>query len=86
MQGQLLILDMNFYEFFTWTPLSNINAANILLVHVQRDADFILEMVKRLNDYFLTILPPEIVTRRNDVCLDTKQKNYSYAAGHTLSQ
>ena len=50
--------------------------ANTLLVCVHRDADLILEMIKKLNDYFSTILLAEIVTRRNDVCLDNKQKNY----------
>ena len=28
MQGQLLILDMNFCDFFIWTPLVNTNEAN----------------------------------------------------------
>ena len=62
MEGQLLILDMNFCDFFIWT-----NVANTLLVHVHRDEDFTSEMIKKLNDYFFTILLPEIVTRRNDV-------------------
>ena len=75
-QGQLLILDMNFCDFFIWTPLWNTNVANTLLVRVDHDADFISEMNKKLKDYFFTILLPEIVTRRNDVCLDNKQKNY----------
>ena len=75
-QGQLLILDMNFCDFFIWTPLLNTNVANTLFARVHRDADFILEMIKKLNNYFFTILLPEIVTRRNDVCLDNKQKNY----------
>ena len=75
-QGQLLILDMNFCDFFIWTPLWNTNVANTLLVRVDHDADFISEMNKKLKDYFFTIVLPEIVTRRNDVCLDNKQKNY----------
>ena len=75
-QGQLLRLDMNICDFFIWTPLVNTNVANALLVRVQRDADFISEMIKELNDYFFNILLPEIVTRRNDVCLDNKQENY----------
>ena len=33
--------------------------------------------VKKLNDYFFTIFFPEIITKRNYVCLDNKQKNYS---------
>ena len=40
-QGQLLMLDVNFCDFFIWKPLVNINVANTLLVHVQRDAGFI---------------------------------------------
>ena len=64
-----------FYDFFIWTPLVNTNIPNALLVRVQRDADFIWGMVKKLNDYFFIILLPEIVTRRN-VCLNNKQKNY----------
>ena len=75
-QGQLLILDMNFCDFFIWTSLVNTNVANTLLVRVQRDAECISEMIKKLNEYFFNILLPETVTRRNDVCLDNKQKNY----------
>ena len=75
-QGQLPIIDMNFCDFFIRTQLVNTNVANTLLVRVQLDADFVSEMIKKLNDYFFTILIPEIVTRRNDVCLDNKQKNY----------
>ena len=74
MQGQLLILDMNFCDIFIWMPLLKTNIADALLVRVQCDADFILEMIEKLNDYFFTILLPEIVTRRNDVCVDNKQK------------
>ena len=66
-QVQLPITDMNFCNFFIWTPLVDTSVANTLLVHVQRDADFISEMINKLNDYFFTILLPEIVTRRNDV-------------------
>ena len=48
--------------------LVNTNVANALLVRVQRDADSMSEMNKKLNDYLFAILLPEIVTRRNDVC------------------
>ena len=75
-QGQLLVLDLNFFDFFIWTPQVDTNVANTSLVHVQRDAGFISEIIKKLNDYFFTILLPEIVTKRNDVCLGNKQKNY----------
>ena len=75
-QGQLLILDMNFCDYFIRTPLLNTNVANALLVRVHRDADFILEVIKKLNGCFFTILLPEIATGKNDVCLDNKQKNY----------
>ena len=61
-----------FVIFFIWAPLLNINVANTLLVRVQRDADFISEMIKELKGCFFTILLPEIVTRRNY----NKQKNY----------
>ena len=40
-QGQLLILNMNFCDFFIWTPLLNTNVANTLLVRVHRGADLI---------------------------------------------
>ena len=43
-QSQLLILDMNFCYFFIWTPLSNRNVANTLLVCIRGDADFISEI------------------------------------------
>ena len=58
-QGQLLILGVNFCYFLIWTPLVNTNVANTLLVGVQRDADFISEMIKRLNESFFSILLPE---------------------------
>ena len=75
-QGQLLILDMNFCGYFIWTPLLNTNVANALLVRVHRDADLIPDMIKKLNGCFFTILLPEIATRKNDVSLHNKQKNY----------
>ena len=37
-QGQLLILDMNFCDFFIWTPLLNTYVANTLLVRVHLTA------------------------------------------------
>ena len=61
---------------FIWTPLLNTNVANTLSVRVQRKADFISEMIKKLDNDFCTILLPEIVTRRNYMCFDNKQKNY----------
>ena len=67
MQGQLLILDMNFCHFFIWTPLLHYALLlNALLVRFQRDADFLSEIIKKLNDYFFTILLLKIVIRRND--------------------
>ena len=41
----------------------NTNVANTLLVCVQRNADFVSETINKLNDFFFTILLPEIVTR-----------------------
>ena len=65
MEGQILILDMNFLDFFYLDSIIvNTNVANTLLVRVQRDADFTSEMIKKLNDCFFTALPPEIVTTR----------------------
>ena len=43
--------------------LVNTNVANTLLVCVQRNADFVSETINKLNDFFFTILLPEIVTR-----------------------
>ena len=77
-QGQLLMLDMNFCDFFIWTPLVNTNAGNTLLVRVVDVMQTLYrELLRNLNDYFFTISLPEIVTRRNDMCLDNKHKNYS---------
>ena len=56
---------MNFFDFFYLDSIIvNTNVANTLLVRVQRDADFTSEMIKKLNDYFVTTLPLEIVTTR----------------------
>ena len=40
-QDQLLILNMNFCDFFIWAPLLNTNVVNTLLVRVHRGADLI---------------------------------------------
>ena len=59
-QGQLPIVDMNFFNFFIWAPLLNTNVANTLLAHVQRVPDVISEMITKLNGYFFAILLPKI--------------------------
>ena len=47
----------------------------VLLVCVHCNADFILEMFKKLNDYFFTILLPEIemmcvmITNKKKYCI-----------------
>ena len=85
-QGQLLILDMNFCDFFIRTPLVDTNVANTLLVRFQGDADFISGMIKKLNDnsspfYFLKLLQKEMMR-----VLITNKKMTAYATGHALSQ
>ena len=72
--------------FFILTPLVDTNVANTLLVRFQGDADFISEMIKKLNDYsspfyFLKLLQKEMMR-----VLITNKKMTTYATGHALSQ
>ena len=63
-QGQLPIVDINFFDCFIWTPLLNPNVANTLLVRVQRVPDIISETITKLNEYFFVILLPKICYKK----------------------
>ena len=74
MQGQMMILNKQYCDFFIWTPLED--EENYLLIKCPRDDHFINEMKVKLNSYFFEFVLSEVVTRKNDVCFDNKQKNY----------
>ncbi|XP_047142692.2 uncharacterized protein LOC124816975 [Hydra vulgaris] len=69
-QGQLYVLNKEYCDFFVWAP------NHYLLIRVTKDLEFIDEMMSLLWKYFIECLLPEVVTRKNDVCLDNKQKYY----------
>nr|XP_047146120.1 uncharacterized protein LOC105849547 [Hydra vulgaris] len=73
-QGQMMILDVEFCDFFIWTPLES--EGNYLLVKVYRDEKFINEIKQALHKYYFTYILPETVTRENDIYYSNKQKNY----------
>ena len=63
----------------------NTNDANTL-VHVQCDADFILDMIKKANDYFSPFYFLKLLQGEMMCVLITNKNNTAYATGHALSQ
>ena len=73
-QGQLFILERAYCYLFIWTPFTVGNENNTITVRIFKDKKFCEEMVGKLQNYFFNTLLPEIVTRRNDICVDNKQQ------------
>ena len=55
-----------------WTPLEN----DYLLVRIERDEHFILNILPKLDDTFFAVLLPEVVFGKYDLSSDNKQKHY----------
>ena len=72
MQGQMFLLGLRFCDFFVWTPVEN----DYLLVRIEKDEHFISKALPELDDYFFAVLLPEVVSRKNDLSSDNKQKHY----------
>ena len=43
---------------------------------MERDEHFISKALPKLDDYFFAVLLPEVVSRKNDLSSDNKQKHY----------
>ena len=85
-QGQLLILDMNFCDFFIWTPLLNTNVANTLLVRVHRGADLIKKWLRNWKIIFSPFYFQKLWQEEMMYVLITNRKITAYATGHALNQ
>ena len=72
MQGQMFLLGVKFCNFFVWTPVEN----DYLLVRIERDEYFISKALPKLFFFCFAVLLPEIVSRKNDLSSDNKQKHY----------
>ena len=55
-----------------WTAAQN----DYLLVRTEKDENFISKILQKLDGYFLAVLLPELVSRKNDLSNDNKQKRY----------
>ena len=71
MQGQMILFGVKFCVFFVCTPAENY----YLLVRIERDQQFISKALPNLDDFFAVLLP-EVVSRKNDLSSDNKQKYY----------
>ena len=73
MQGQMFLFGVKFYNFIGWKPVEKY----YLLVRIERDEYFISQALPKLDDiFFFAFLLPEVVSRKNDLSSDNKQKHY----------
>ena len=68
----MFLLGVKFCDFFVWIPVEN----DYLLVRIERDDHFISKVLPKLDDYFFAVLLLEVVSRKNDISSDNKQKHY----------
>ena len=72
----MFILNLNYCDFFIWSPAISTDYPNYLKIYVEKNDAFINDMSVKLQNYFLKVLLPEVVTRKNDICTDNMQKYY----------
>ena len=75
-QGQMFVLNLDYCGSFIWSPATSADYPNYLKIHVEKNDEFISDMSVKLQNYVFKVLLPEIVTRKNDICADNKQKYY----------
>ena len=68
----MFLFGVTFCHFLVWALVEN----DYLLVKIERDEHFISKILPKLDDYFFTILLPEVVSRKNYLSSDNKQKHY----------
>ena len=61
-QGHMFILNLDYCDFFIWSPATFTNHTNYLKIHVKRNDGFINAMFVKLQNYFFKVLLPEIVS------------------------
>ena len=72
----MLLLNLDYCDFFIWSPATSIDYPNYLKIYVEKNGKFINDMSVKLQNYFYKVLLPEVVTRKNDICADNEQKYY----------
>ena len=72
----MFILNLDYCDFFIWSPATSTDYPNYLKIHVEKNDELINYMPVKLQNYFFKMLLPELVTGKNDICADTKQKYY----------
>ena len=63
------ILNIDYSDFFIWSPAIFTDYQNYLKIHVEKNDEFINV---KLQNYFLKVLLPKVVTCKNDICVDNK--------------
>ena len=64
----MFILNLDYCDFFIWSPAISTDYPNYLKIYVEKNDAFINDMSVKLQNYFLKVLLPEVVTRKNDIC------------------
>ena len=77
-QGQMFILNWDYCDFFIWSPGTFTDHPNYLKIHVEKNDEFKNAMFVKLQNYFFKVLLPEVVTHKNDICADNKQKYHCF--------
>ena len=72
----MFILNLDYSDFFIWSPATFTDHPNHLKIHVEKNDDFLNAMFAKLQNYFFKVLLPEVVTCQNDICADNKQEYY----------
>ena len=75
-QGQMFILNLDYCDFFIWSPATFTDHPSYLKPHVEKNDKFIHAMFVKLQNYFFKVLLPEVVICKNNICADNKHKYY----------
>ena len=71
-QGQMFILNLDYYGFFIWSSATSADYPNFLKIHVEQNDEFINDLSVKPQNCFFKVLLAEVVTRKNDICADNK--------------
>ena len=72
----MFILKLDYCDFFIWPPATSTNYPIYLKINIEKNDEFISNMSVKLQNYFFKVLLFEVVTRKNDICSNNKQKYY----------
>ena len=68
----MFTLNLDFCDCFFWTPGTSTDNPNYQKIHLEKNEEFITDITVKLQNQFLKVLLPEVVTHKNDVCANNK--------------